>query len=511
MSNPFPAATVVLARSPGSAEAYLIRRSQRLRFFGGFWAFPGGKSAPEDDNVPWRGLKPNDGVLAGRCATAARELFEETGVLLARKPDGSYPAAQSDWNVLRQQLASGKRAFPQFLRDAGLALAAEDFTPIGEVTTPEFAPQRYATTFFASCLPAGQQPAVCGSELDEGRFATAADMLACWARGECLLSPPTIMTLEAIAGRPVQEAPVRLGLAMALLKSGKIHPIFFAPRVQMIPLRTMALPPSTHTNAYLVGSGPVYLVDPGPTDPGEQLRLFNLLDEQADAGRRLTGIVLTHHHPDHIGAVAACVERYRVPVWAHPITAELVRDKIRVDNLLNEGDRLELGPCPNGGGSWHLQTMHTPGHAPGHLVFYEPHYRLLFAGDMISTVSSVVIAPPEGDLSQYLHSLQRLRELDCRLLLPAHGSACPQSRQTIDDNISLRVARETQLLETLTAEPQTIDNLAPVIYRGLPDNLMKYARLQLHAGLIKLEREGKVRQSAERNGPAWSLVEQPPT
>lgn len=501
MSNPTPAATIVLARSPESEELYLIRRSRRLRFFGGFWAFPGGKADPGDNSVPWHGRHPDDGVVTHRAATAARELFEETGVLLARRPDGSFPAAHPGWDDVRRQLAAGALSFSHFLHQASLALAAEDFTLIGEVTTPEFAPQRYATTFFVGNLPAGQAPKVCGAELDEGRFATAVDMLACWKRGECLLSPPTIMTLEAISGRPVCEAPLRLGLTMAVLKAGKIHPIYFAPDVRMIPLRTMALPPSTHTNAFLIGSGPVYLLDPGPSDPSEQQRLFQVLDEEAERGRKIGGIVLTHHHPDHIGAVAACAERYRVPVWAHRRTAELVGDKFGVTHIVKDGDRLDLGPCPDGGGPWHMQAVHTPGHAPGHLIFRESRYRLLFAGDMISTVSSVVIAPPEGDLAGYLDSLRRMRELDCRLLLPAHGNACPQARQTIDDNISLRLARETQLLDALTNSPRTIEDLAPEIYRGLPDNLMKYAKLQLHAGLIKLEREGKV----AKIGDGWRL------
>src|SRR5439155_26347356 len=135
------------------------------------------------------------------------------------------------------------------------------------------------------------------------------------------------------------------------------------------------------------------------------------------------------HHPDHVGAVPACVQRYGVGVWAHPQTAARVQPRIEVTRLLHEGDRLDLGPCPDGAGQWHLEALHTPGHAPGHLAFHEPRYRLLFAGDMISTLSSVVIAPPEGDLVTYLQSLQRLRTVDCRLLLPAHGNASAQPRE----------------------------------------------------------------------------------
>src|SRR5207237_720111 len=158
-------------------------------------------------------------------------------------------------------------------------------------------------------------------ELAEGHWSPAAAALDRWTRGDWLVAPPTVMALQAIRDRPTEQAPARLGPLLRALAAGALHPIFFAPDVQLLPLRTLA-----------------------------------------------------------------------------------------------------LGACPDGGGPGHLEALHTPGHAPGHLAFYEPHYRLLFAGDMVSTLSSVVIAPPEGDLVVYLRSLERLRTLDCRLLLPGHGN-----------------------------------------------------------------------------------------
>src|SRR5581483_5013396 len=118
------------------------------------------------------------------------------------------------------------------------------------------------------------------------------------------------------------------------------HPIFFAPQVRVLPLRSAALPPSTHTNAFLVGAGPRYLIDPGPEDADEQKVLFRALDEAVRTGGPLTAVVLTHHHPDHVGAAAACARRYAVPVWAHALTAERLAGKVAVDRLLGEGDRL---------------------------------------------------------------------------------------------------------------------------------------------------------------------------
>src|SRR5207244_6697670 len=118
-----------------------------------------------------------------------------------------------------------------------------------------------------------------------------------------------------------------------------------------------------------------------------------------------------------------------------------------------------LGPAPDGSGSWHLEAIYTPGHAPGHLAFYERHYRLLFVGDMVSTLSSVIIAPPEGDLAQYLESLKRLRGYDCRLLLPAHGSPSARPRKLLEDSIAHRVRRQAQLLAALREEPRSVAEL----------------------------------------------------
>jgi glyoxylase-like metal-dependent hydrolase (beta-lactamase superfamily II) len=140
--------------------------------------------------------------------------------------------------------------------------------------------------------------------------------------------------------------------------------------------------------------------------------LFEAVDKYLTRGNRLAAVVLTHHHADHVGAATACAERYGVPVLAHPWTAEKLHGKVAVTCLVREGDHLPLGPAPDGDGTWHLEALHTPGHARGHLAFYEPHYRLLFAGDMVSTLTSVVIAPPEGDLTHYLESLQRMRSYD---------------------------------------------------------------------------------------------------
>src|SRR5262249_31157181 len=141
------------------------------------------------------------------------------------------------------------------------------------------------------------------------------------------------------------------------------------------------------------------------------------------------------------------------------------------------------------------------GHAAGHLAFYERHYRLLFAGDMVSTVSSIVIAPPEGDLTVYLESLRRLQGYDCRLLLPAHGNVSARPQATLHEALAHRARREEHLAEALRAGPRPVEELTAELYRGLPEPLARFARLQAQAGLEKLRREGR----AEAARGAWRL------
>jgi glyoxylase-like metal-dependent hydrolase (beta-lactamase superfamily II) len=402
----------------------------------------------------------------------------------------------------RLALLEERLDFADFLEQHRLHLRAEDLIPAGSLVTPAFTALRFDTAFFVADLPPGQEPEIWPGELVTGRWASVQEALLAWDKGELLLSPPTISLIQTIRGVPVHDLARCFRPLLAVLEQGGLPPIWFSPAVRMVPLFCNGFPPTTHTNAYLVGTGPLYLLDPGPTDPVEQETLFAAIEETQANGPPLAGIVLTHQHPDHIGAVQACALRYQVPILAHPLTARALAGQVRVDRLLHEGDRLELGQAPHGRGPWHLEAILTPGHADGHLAFYEPSYQLLFAGDMVSTVSSIVIVPPEGDLTVYLDSLHRLQTYPIRLLLPAHGSPSARAGAVLEEAVAHRTKREEQLLALLTGGAGTLGELCEEIYRGVPDRLMELARLQLLAGLEKLRREGRIAQE----GDHWRVI-----
>jgi glyoxylase-like metal-dependent hydrolase (beta-lactamase superfamily II) len=260
------------------------------------------------------------------------------------------------------------------------------------------------------------------------------------------------------------------------------------------PARTRPLPPSTHTNVYLVGEREMALVDPGPDDPAEQERLFGLVDLLERDGRRLTVVLLTHHHPDHVGGLDAVRARYKVRVAAHAETAK----HVKIDVALADGEYVPLAPGP--AGDWNLRVVHTPGHARGHLCFYHERTRSLLSGDhVIGAPGTVIVDPPEGDMAAYMKSLERLLRLHAETIFPGHGAPQGAADLRIQTLLDHRRQREHRVIAALTTAPRSLAELVEKVYADTPRALWPYAERSLLAHLEKLENEGR----AERDGGSW--------
>jgi len=236
-----------------------------------------------------------------------------------------------------------------------------------------------------------------------------------------------------------------------------------APGIAVVPVRTPTLPPATHTNTWVVGVDALTVFDPASPFEDEQERLAAALRERIDAGERLERIVLTHHHRDHVGGAEALRDRFAtperpVPILAHPITARLVAERIHVDTPWEDGQSLDCG-------GRRLVATFTPGHAPGHLVFQDAESGAMIAGDMVAGIGTILIAPEDGDVGEYLASLQAMRALAPSVLLPAHGEPLEHPEEVLAFYIAHRHERTEQIARVLADHgPATPLDLVPGVY-----------------------------------------------
>src|SRR5919109_3290867 len=198
-----PAATVVLHRRGAEGiEVFWVRRGEQLRFAGGFYAFPGGRVDVADAALPLMRAESLTPAERACIAAAARELFEETGVLLApgaqRIPSEARRAARE--RLLRSEMPEDKEGgFAGFLAAHGLAVDASAFTPAGRWVTPPALPVRFDARFYLSELPAGETAEVWPGELVDGEWVRPEEALRRWEQGSALLHPPAWHTLSALA------------------------------------------------------------------------------------------------------------------------------------------------------------------------------------------------------------------------------------------------------------------------------------------------------------------------
>ncbi len=251
------------------------------------------------------------------------------------------------------------------------------------------------------------------------------------------------------------------------------------------------------TNTYLVTepwAGAV-VIDPGP-DIREHLDA--IVAAAHDVGGVRT-ILITHGHPDHIEGAASLRALTGAPILAWSREGSPVADE-----TLSDGAVVRIGGRT-------LRALHTPGHRFDHLCYLLEDARTIFAGDLVAGTGTVVIAPPEGDLLDYLNSLLRLRALEPALMLPAHGPSIDAPRELLDYYIAHREERERQVLDALGQGPASIPELVARIYADVDPALHGVAALSVSAHLLKLEREGRVRRDESTGGDdVWRLVSTPP-
>jgi glyoxylase-like metal-dependent hydrolase (beta-lactamase superfamily II) len=232
----------------------------------------------------------------------------------------------------------------------------------------------------------------------------------------------------------------------------------------------------TGTNTFLIPGRLPALVDAGVGDARHLESIAAALD-----GRSLARLLITHGHPDHVGGLAAVLQRW-------PST-EVIR-------FGHHGTVVECGDT-------RLRLIHTPGHAPDHLCFFDDASRDLYCGDLVRMGGSIVIpASKGGNLRHYLDSLERVRSLGPARLLPGHGPIIDDPTSTIDQYIQHRVQREVEIVAALGDGLMTPERIVRRIYGELSPTLSAAAADSVLAHLIKLHEE----QRAYVSDDGWRLV-----
>jgi glyoxylase-like metal-dependent hydrolase (beta-lactamase superfamily II) len=274
---------------------------------------------------------------------------------------------------------------------------------------------------------------------------------------------------------------------------GRLEPV--APNVRRIVARNPSPFTFRGTGTYVIGSGEVAVIDPGPDLPEHVEALLTGL-----AGERVTHILITHTHRDHSPAAAALKAATGAPTWGFGPHAGGVRGELGVeeggdwdfvpDVAVRDGERIA-------GRGWRFEAVHTPGHTSNHLCFALEDSGILFSGDHVMGWSTSVISPPDGDMAAYMASLDKLLGRLDTVYWPTHGPAIGEPQRHVRAFIAHRREREAGILDCLSAGVEQTDGIVERLYVDLQPGLRRAAGRSVQAHLIDLVERGIV----ECDGP----------
>ena len=532
-----PAATVLLLRDgPQGIEVLMTRRSMTASFAPGAYVFPGGGIDAADAQAhAYAKRRPSQSDLHLTQAIAAiRESFEELGLLLARHANGQM-ASTADIASLDRKASGGD--FAEQCAQRGLRLAADEVFVMAHWITDRDLPRRFDVPFLVARMPDAQTPVADEKEQFEPVWIRPADALARHAQGDFFIVYPTIKTLERLQSYPSVESVLtdcaseqpwftscpRAGwlagkevrymehespfgeLALTCPDGQMLHhldwvtdqPVLLLKNVQRLTAPNPGVMTGPGTNSYLVGDPDTgyAAIDPGPADDEHIDRLWRA------AGGNIRYIICTHSHHDHSpGAAplqALCTQHGHTP----PILGLSSRPTARAasaftpDREVGDGERLVL----QGSGSTHtLRVLHTPGHAANHLCLVLEEDGLLFSGDHVLNGSTTVIDPPDGQMNDYLNSLDKLmaacEEDHIEFILPAHGYVLGHlwnephdARACIAQLKAHRLKREAKILKVMQQHPDaSMDEWVKFAYDDVPPRMWPVAMRSLLAHVERI-------------------------
>jgi len=541
------ASMLVLRDGPQGMEVLLMRRPQRDDDrSAGAYVFPGGVLDPQDAALHPLCTGLDDAAASARLDVAGngldyylcavREAFEEANLLFAYDASGQIVRLDDLGEAVRGQLREaasyGGKGVAHVCETLGLTLAVDKLAYCAYWLTPPGLAKRFDTRFFMAILPAGQTAIHDGVEAVEHRWMRPGD--AADPAANLTLVNATRRILQSIAHFPTAQACFdyarqqrNIALVMPRLAHGpkgqrpvmpeepsyaeiaRIDPdgaghgrytlepglaVRLSERVWRVTANNGNVMTGPGTNTYFVaGADNTWaVIDPGPDDA----KHFAAVMAAAPGPVKL--ILTTHTHLDHSPGCVRLREATAAPVWGRVTTVADRQDPtFRPDHMPDHGDRIVLSPDTT------LRVIHTPGHASNHLCFLLEEEKTLFTGDHVMQGSSVVINPPDGDMRDYLASLQMLLDEDIDWIAPGHGFLMPRPHEAIRLLIRHRQQREAKVMNALRAlAPANIATLLASVYDDVPERMHPVAQRSLLAHLRKLEGDGVAR---DVDG-VWTLV-----
>jgi glyoxylase-like metal-dependent hydrolase (beta-lactamase superfamily II) len=268
----------------------------------------------------------------------------------------------------------------------------------------------------------------------------------------------------------------------------------------------------TGTQTWLVGAGDeIAVIDPGPAGSGMSVgdpadingdgHVDAILRAVGDA--KITAILCTHTHRDHSPAAAPLKLATGAPIIGcaplmltdnGPRADSAFDPDYTPDHIMKDGETIS-------GGDWTLEAVTTPGHTSNHICYALQQSGALFTGDHVMKWSTSVVSPPDGNMSDYMASLQKLYDRDDRVYYPAHGPAVEKPRQLVRGMIGHRRQREAQILKLLNIGPHAIPDMVAAMYKGLDPRLVGAAGRSVLAHLVDLQSQGR----AHQDGEIWNV------
>lgn len=522
---------------PGATrlEVLMSRRSDKARFAAGHYVFPGGSlDASDADHHDQLACRPEQTTEALTYAQAAiRESLEEMGVLLARHADGRW-ASQAE-------VASMDRSQPLLPQCAalGLTLAADALWPLARWTAAQEIPIRFDVPFLVARMPDGQEAVTDDAEQFEALWVHPAQALQHAAEGRMTVMFPTRVTLERLAPYPTVQALLEVlqslqrsqpgqwlwqsmprggmvdgevrrfmehetayGELAMVCPDGQLHhaigwqsaqPVPLLKNVQRLTADNSGTMTGPGTNTYLIGDAETgfIVLDPGPKP--QQQDDPHLMRILAATGGDIRAIVCTHSHADHspgaapLQALVVQAGRSKPAIWGLPSACTArAGSQFSPDQVLHDGQLLQLPHPSDASRSHSLRVLHTPGHAANHVCLVLEEDGLLFSGDHILNGSTTVVDPPDGNMRLYLASLAKLAQAceqgQIGFILPAHGYVLAQPLQVIAKLHAHRMAREEKVRKAMAQAPDgTPEDWVAIAYADTPRPLWPVAKRSLLA------------------------------